>query len=54
MQYSSKYTYVITLLLLFFAISSLGPQTALGVDYCGDDIGTPPFLSGGVDPNLLL
>jgi type IV pilus assembly protein PilY1 len=42
---------VFIILLLF---SGSAPPNLYAVDYCGSGAALPPFLAGGVDPNLLL
>ncbi len=37
-----------------FLFASVGATNAHSLGYCGSGAATPPFLSGGVDPNLML
>ncbi|SPD76288.1 Tfp pilus assembly protein tip-associated adhesin PilY1-like protein [uncultured Desulfobacterium sp.] len=56
MKIIRKYKPFILSITFLFILSGLIPQNAnsLGSDYCGIGAATPPFLSAGVDPNLLL
>jgi len=54
MKNFSGHTVLILTLMVILTFSGPGPKAVHAADYCSNDIATPPFLSGGVDPNLLL
>ncbi|MGD9105405.1 MAG: PilC/PilY family type IV pilus protein [Desulfobacterales bacterium] len=54
MTLSRKNTSAIFLIFVLITFVGLTPPYVFGADYCGNDVAVPPFLSSGVDPNLLL
>jgi type IV pilus assembly protein PilY1 len=54
MTLSRKNTSAIFLIIVLITFVGLTPRYLYGADYCGNDVAVPPFLSSGVDPNLLL
>ena len=53
MTFSRKNSFVILSIIVLLTFGGPAPNI-YGTDYCGDDVAVPPFLSSGVDPNLLI
>jgi len=49
-----KYSLFMVVVLFCFSLWGIQPQDASASGYCGSGTAIPPFLSAGVDPNLLL